>query len=217
MYPGVSNVGLGERLPSGAVHSFLQHVFHVFLRLGGIGVFSLAVIDAILFTPLANDVLLVALISRDPSRVVYYVFMTVAGSTCGCWILDYFSRKGGEAGLKRAMSRKRIEFVKNKIAKKGGSLWLILASTLPPPFPFTAVVAGVAALQYPRKKLLAIVAVSRLFRFTVLGYLAYRLGRQILAIADEPAVRWSVTGIIVVSVVGSVWVVVQKLRENRYS
>lgn len=177
------------------------------------GIFSLAVIDAILFTPLANDVLLVALISRSPDKTLFYVLMTVAGSVAGCVILDYFSRKGGEAGLKRTVSRKRLESIKRKSKKEIG--WaLVLGSTMPPPFPFTAVVAGAAAFQYPRKKMLVIIAGSRLLRFGVLGFLAYRFGPHILAIAEQPAVRWCVVGLIIVSIGGSIWTVYSQVRRR---
>ena len=192
--------------------SFTQHLFQFFLSLGGFGLFFFSIIDAILFTPVANDVLLVALVSRTPAHTIYYVLIVSVGSTLGCLILDYFSRKGGEAGLKKTMRPKRFRAVKKRVAKSGAGWSLMLASTLPPPVPFTAAVATAAAFQYPRSKLLTIIGVSRLLRFSLLGYLAYRLGPRILELADQPAVRWSILGLIVVSFAGSAWVVFRKIH-----
>lgn len=199
-----------------ALHSFAQQFLLFFLRLGGAGLFTLSVVDALLFTPLANDVLLVALVSRNPGKVWLYVGLTVAGTVIGCWILDYFSRKGGEAGLKKTMSPKRIDTLKKWMSKRA-AIALVLGSTMPPPFPFTAVVAGAAALQYPRTKLMAIIAVSRLARFAVLGYLAVRYGKRILQWANQPAVWWTVFGLMVISVVGSAWTIIVKIRQIRAS
>jgi membrane protein YqaA with SNARE-associated domain len=197
-----------------AVHAFAHHLFHFFIVLGGPGLFALSVIDAILFTPLANDVLLVALVSRSPHEVTLYVLLTVAGSTAGCAILDYFSRKGGEAGLKKLMSPRRIEAVKKRISK-GTGLALVVATIMPPPFPFTPFVAGASAMQYPRARLLTIIAVSRIVRYGAIGYLAMHFGKRILDWAKDPVVIWTMFGLIVISVVGSVWTVVSKIRQSR--
>ena len=46
-----------------------------------------------------------------------------------------------------------------------------------------------SALQYPRKKLLAVVGVVRMIRFSVLGVLALLFGRRILNWGESPVVR----------------------------
>jgi membrane protein YqaA with SNARE-associated domain len=196
------------------LHPFAEAFFLFFLHLGGFGLLLLGIIDAILFTPLANDVLLVALTSSNRSHWFYYACMATLGSVMGCFILYVISRRGGEKGLARALSPKRFEYVKRKLAKQ--TPWAVAAaSILPPPFPFTPIIAGAAAFQYPRPKLLGIIAVARLVRFTTLALLAVRFGRHILDIANSPVVYWSMIGLVVISIIGSVYTIVTRVRRGR--
>ena len=118
--------------------------------------------------PLGNDLLIVALSANRHARLPYYVLMATAGSVLGCLLTDIVSRRGGEVGLERNMSRRRIEYIKKKI-DKGAGLAIGLAALMPPPFPFTPFIAGAAAFQYPRKKLLGVIAGARLLRFSIEG------------------------------------------------
>ena len=61
-----------------------------------------------------------------------------------------------------------------------------MASLAPPPFPFTAFVMAAAALQYSRLRLLAVVGITRLVRFMLLGALAMRFGERILKWGKNP-------------------------------
>jgi membrane protein DedA with SNARE-associated domain len=196
------------------VHPLLQQAFHILVRMGPLGPFSLGIIDALLFTPLANDVLVVALSSRRRDWFWIYGLAAAAGSTAGCFLLDWMARRGGEAGLKRLLKPRRLEYVKRKI-EKGAAVALALGSILPPPFPFTPVVAGAAAFQYPRSKALLLIGAARTLRFLVLATLARQFGRQILSIAESPAVRWSIAGLIVLSLVGSAASVYQIVQRSR--
>jgi membrane protein DedA with SNARE-associated domain len=104
--------------------------------------------------------------------------------------------------LERKFSRRRLEYVKKKITKNAG--WTLgLAALMPPPFPFTPFVAAAAVLQYPRKKLLATVALGRLGRFAVGGLLAVLLGKKILQWAESPVMSYTVLGILALSLIGT--------------
>jgi len=128
--------------------------------------------------------------------------MATAGSLVGCLVTDVISRKGGEAGLERKFSQRRLEYVRKKITKNAG--WALgVAALMPPPFPFTPFVAAAAVLQYPRKKLLAIVALGRFGRFFVEGVLAVLLGKRILRWAQSTAWYYTVLGILALSLVGT--------------
>ena len=152
--------------------------------------------------PFGNDLLLVAMTARQKTRWLYFASMAAAGSVLGCLITDSISRKGGESGLERKFSRARLKYVKAKITKNAG--WALgFAALMPPPFPFTPFVAAAAALQYPRKKLLATVAVGRFTRFAVEGFLAVLLGRRILRWANSAVLHYTILGILVISVFGT--------------
>jgi hypothetical protein len=75
-----------------------------------------------------------------------------------------------------------------------------------------------AALQYSRKRLLAVVGATRMIRFTLLGALAMRFGERILRWGANPIAQGIMVGLIVFSIVGSVvsvygWIKRSKTRE----
>ena len=199
-----------------SVHALFRQAMGFLIGLGPLGPFALGIIDAILFTPLANDVLVVALSSRHREMFWAYGLAAAAGSLAGCVALDWMARRGGEAGLKRLLKPKRLEYVKRKI-DKGAGIALALACILPPPFPFTPIVAGAAAFQYPRVKELIIIGAARAVRFLALAALARHFGRQILKFAALPAVRWSIIALIVLSIAGSaisIYRIIQRSRKQ---
>ena len=183
----------------------IRHLFVIFLHLGYLGLLILGVLDSsFLFIPLGNDLLVVALAARAGAipKALFYAGMAAAGSVLGCLLLDIVARKGEQAGLENRVPKKRLEYLKTQIKKRAA--WVLtLGAIMPPPFPFTPFVAAAAAMQYPRKKLLGVIAVARLVRFSTEGTLATYFGRHILRFAALPAVRWSIIGLIVVSVAGS--------------
>ena len=180
------------------------HIYVVLRHMGGFGLLTLGVFDSsILFMPFGNDLLMIALTASKHGLLPFYAAMATAGSLLGCLITDVISRKGGEQGLEKRVPRKRLEYVKKKVKKSAG--WaLALASLLPPPFPFTPFVIAASALQYPRKRLLTVIAVSRFTRFSIEGLLAILFGRRILRLAESPLLHYAITALVVVSVVGSV-------------
>ncbi|HEX2523485.1 MAG TPA: hypothetical protein VHP35_15285 [Terriglobia bacterium] len=70
-------------------------------------------------------------------------------------------------------------------------------------FPVYPFVAAAAVLQYPRKKLLLIVALGRFGRFFAEGLLAVLIGKRILRWAQSPAMYYAVLGILVLSLIGT--------------
>jgi hypothetical protein len=78
---------------------------------------------------------------------------------------------------------------------------------MPPPFPFTVVIGGTAALQYPRKRLLTVVFLSRLVRFTIIGMLAILFSRRILDLARSRTVEYGVVALILLSIAVSAYVI----------
>ena len=109
---------------------------------------------------------------------------------------------------------RRIGYIKGKVERNAA--WaLIVASIAPPPFPFTPFIMAAAALQYPRKKMLAITTAARMVRFTALGALALVFGRRILRWAASPAVQYVLIALIVVCIVGSVISVVGWVKRSR--
>jgi membrane protein YqaA with SNARE-associated domain len=199
------------------MRSLAAAVFAFVAKFGGIGLLILGVLDSsYLFAPWGNDLLLVALTVRHPGflRMIYYAAMSTAGSVLGCLLLDVTLRPLGAKGLERHLSQKRLNNIRAKVGKSVGRA-LAVASLAPPPFPFTAFVMATAALQYPRKRLLIIVGVTRMVRFTLLGLLALRFGVRILGWAENSVVQAMLLILILVCTVGSVISVYGWIQRSR--
>ena len=109
---------------------------------------------------------------------------------------------------------RRFEKLKRKIGEKG-SRALIVACLAPPPFPFTIIIAINSALDYPRNRLLAIVAGTRAVRFLILGALAIKFGPAILRIAKSAPFKWTMIVFIFLCIGGSALSVTKWLRRGR--
>lgn len=195
--------------------SFFQHLLHLLLHLGYLGPFFMGVMDSsFLFLPIGNDLLVVILAARHHSEAWVYVLSATIGSTTGALLLDLVCRKIGEAGVQKVTGEQRFSYLKKKVGQRGG-FFVALACLGPPPFPFTAIVATVSALAYPRLKLLAVIAGSRLLRFIILAWLAIKYGRAIVRIIDTPAFKWSVGTVAGLCLVVSVFSILKWVRAGR--
>ena len=198
-------------------HAAIHRLFLILANLGGFGLLILSFLDSSpLFIPFGNDLMMLALTGQRHRLLVYYALMATAGSTSGTLIVDALSRKGGEEGLERAVPRRRLNYVKKRI-KKNATWALALASLMPPPFPFTAFVAAAAAFQYPRKRLLLVVSLSRLSRFLIEGALGIFVGRSLLRLAGSATVAYLVGGLIVLSFAASGFAVFSWVKRGRFS
>jgi membrane protein YqaA with SNARE-associated domain len=197
------------------MHSVAHALYIFFTRLGGVGLFTLGVLDSsFLVMPLGKDLLMVVLTTKERGHMLYYAAMATAGSVLGALLMDMIFRKAGEKGLEKHLSKKRLEYVKRKVS--GKAAWaLAVASLAPPPFPFTPFIMGASALQYPRKRLLLVVGAARLVRYLVIGALALQFGRRILTWADSTVVQVAVIGLVVVSIAASVISVVRWFQRSR--
>ena len=187
------------------MRSIVLQLAAFFSTLGGFGLLLLGILDSsFLFLPLGIDLLMVALTAKHHDHMFYYAAMAAAGSVIGCFTTDWVSRKGGEAGLKNRVSPRRLKYIQARVEKSAG-VALALSSVAPPGFPFTPFVVVAAALQYPRARLLIIVAIFRLIRFVIEGLLAIKFGPHILKLAEMPVVQHGIEAVVVVSIVGSAW------------
>ena len=112
------------------------------------------------------------------------------------------------------MKPRRLDYFKRRMSNQA-ALAVVLACLAPPPFPFTLVIASASAFAYPRQRLLGLVFVARSVRFTIVGLLAIRFGRDILRIANAPQTTWIMVGFIALCAVGSAFQVLQWVRRSR--
>jgi membrane protein YqaA with SNARE-associated domain len=185
------------------------------LHLGYLGPFLMGVLDSsFLMLPFGNDLLVVLLVAHHHQRAAWYVLCAVCGSTVGAFLLAEASRKLGEEGITRLAGQKRYERLKHHINRHAAAA-IAIGGLAPPPFPFTTVIAGTAALDYSISRLLLVNAAARAARFTLLSVLAIRFGRQIIAVANSPAFKWTMIVFIALCAVASVFSIVRWLRRPR--
>ena len=207
------------------MNGFFQSLAHFFFVQGGVGLLLLGILDSsFLMLPLGNDLLVVALTANRPAHLIYSVLMAALGSTIGVALAHWVSLRTGQkaieatgadsGGGKPSRKSRQLAFVKRKVEQYGG--WAIAVATLAPPgFPFTPFIVVSAALQYPRTRMLLIVAACRVVRFLVAGWLAIRYGRRIIEMAKSPTLQHFVLALVIVSLVGSAFSIWGWIRQAR--
>ena len=196
--------------------SLVRHLYIFLAHLGGFGLLAMGIVDSsiFLFFPLGNDLLFIAMTVRNHRMMLYYAVMATIGSVIGCISVDVPSRKGGEKGLEKSVPRRYLPYIKKGVQKRAG--WAVaFASLMPPPFPFTAVVAAAAGLQYSRRRLFAVIAASRLTRFLIEGAIAILIGRRLLRWASSPVLEYVVIALIIIAIVGSVPLLIGWIKRGK--
>lgn len=192
------------------IRPFLQLVFH----LGYFGPLAMGVLDSsFLVLPFGNDLVVVGLVAQNHKGLPWYVLSAACGSTLGALLLAFIARKLGEEGIQKLAGKQRYDKMKNRIGSHSGAA-VALAGLAPPPFPFTTVIAGAAALNYPLWRLLTINFFARAIRFTLLSILALKFGRQILYVAKSPPFEWGMMAFIGICVIASAFSVTHWLRKS---
>jgi len=144
---------------------------------GGLGLFLIAFLDSsVLSFPIINDLLLIDLSVRNPTRMPYYAVMATVGSVGGCLLLYYLARKGGEA-MFRKNAGPRAQQIQGWI-KRNGFVSILVTALLPPPTPFKVFVIAAGALEMPVRTFVLGLLVARGFRFFAEGFLAVKYGDQ---------------------------------------
>lgn len=197
------------------LHELVSNLFSCVSRFGGAGLFALTVLDtSFLFIPFGPDLLLVAMVAQEHKMAPFYALIAAAGSVAGCAILDVVSRKEGEKGLERLLSRSRLQSVTKRV-KKSAPWALSVASLMPPPFPFTPVVIAASALQYPRRKLLTVVGIARLARYMTEAVLGLYFGHQLVEISKSRGLEIAVVALIIISLGGSAVTAYQWIKKRK--
>jgi membrane protein YqaA with SNARE-associated domain len=196
------------------MRSIIHTIARALFRAGGLGLLTLGTFDSSpMVVPMGNDILVLALSARYHERVLYYVAMATVGSLIGCFATDWISRRS-ESGLMKAVPGKYLGYIRRQVEKRAG-LTLVVASLMPPPFPFTAFVAAAAAFRYPRIKLLSFIGVGRFVRFAIEAALAIHYGRWIIKQAESPLLDHVMIALIVISIGASVFSIYQLSEGNK--
>jgi len=146
------------------------------LSIGGLGLFFVAFIDAsVLSLPEVNDILIVYMVTKSPSYLVYYAAMATAGSIGGSLVVYYLGRKGGEALLRRQFSSRQVDRMQARFGRYGMAA-VVVPAMLPPPVPLKLFVLGAGVAGMPAGRFAWAVGIGRGARYLVEGMLAYYYG-----------------------------------------
>ena len=155
----------------------LARLSEYFIALGPFGLFAVALLDST-FVPLPSsvDALMIVLTTAHPRMMIWYALIATAGSTIGCLILYYISRRAGTRALKK-FSKAKQKRVKELIDRYD-VLSVLVASLMPPPFPFKLFVISAGVFRFDVIRFTIALIAGRGFRFLLEGYLAIRYGAQ---------------------------------------
>lgn len=159
------------------ITAWLTKLTHYLVSFGPFGLLAIAFLDSVMIPmPGGVDAVLLVLSATRPSWVLVYVAAATIGSTAGCVVLYYISRRAGHRALRR-FSESKQKRVKDLIDKYD-VLSVLVASLLPPPFPFKLFVVSAGVFRLNPVRLALAVAGGRVFRYLLLGYLAARYGEH---------------------------------------
>lgn len=120
------------------------------------------------------DAVVMVLSASRPGWMLIYAGAATLGSTAGCVILYYFSQRAGRRALSRFSPSKQAR-VKDLI-ERYDVLSVLVASLLPPPFPFKLFVVSAGVFRLSVVRFAVAIAAGRAFRYLLEGYLAARYG-----------------------------------------
>ncbi len=155
----------------------LNSISQYLIAYGPFGLFAIALLDSALI-PMAGgpDAVMMLLSAARPSWMIFYAASATLGSVIGCVILYYISAKAGRRALARFSEAKQAR-VKDLIDRYD-VLSVLVASLLPPPFPFKLFVVTAGVFRLNVWRFAAAIAVGRAFRYLLEGYFAAHYGEH---------------------------------------
>jgi membrane protein YqaA with SNARE-associated domain len=155
------------------------------LSLGAPGLFLVAFLDSsFLSLPQVNDLLLIFMVTREPSLWWLYAAMATLGSIAGCLVMYALARKGGERVLRKMVSHERMERGRETF-QRWGLLAVLIPSVLPPPAPFKVFVLLAGVVQIPVWQFVGAVGLGRGFRYFGEALLARWYGQQAIEFLEQ--------------------------------
>lgn len=183
-------------------------------QLGGPGLVLLGLADnSVVPLPGSMDVLTIWLAASHRNLWLYYALMSTLGAVLGGYLTYRLARKGGKAALEAKFAKRKVEKVYAKFERWGFGA-VAIPALLPPPFPIVPVLLAAGALQYPRKRFIAALAVGRGVRFTIVAFLGAHYGSHVVGFFSryyKPALAI----LIVTALIGGVFAIREYLRNRK--
>ena len=172
--------------------------------MGPFGLFAIAFLDSFAIPmPAGVDAALLFLtVSHETGRMSWmllYVAMATLGSTAGCVGLYLISRRAGHRALNRFSEKKRKRVM--ELLDKYDVLSVLVASLMPPPFPFKLFVVSAGVFRLSLLRFTLAIAVGRAVRYLLEGYLAVRFGDEAINIVQKYSTPISLGAIALILIV----------------
>jgi membrane protein YqaA with SNARE-associated domain len=179
----------------------LDHLANYLQSFGPGGLFAIALLDSA-FVPLPGGPDAVMLLLSTPQEnhawVPLYALGATVGSVIGCLILYYISRRAGRRALEKFSASKQARG--KELVDKYDVLSVLVASVLPPPFPFKLFVVSAGVFRLSVWRFAIAITVGRAFRFFLEGFFAVEYGERAKDLLAEnyPAVGIGLAVLLVV-------------------
>ena len=161
----------------GKITNGLSSISKYLVSYGPFGLFAIALLDSALIPmPGGPDAVMMLLSAARPAWWLLYAAAGTLGSVAGCLILYYISARAGRRALSRFSPAKQ-QRVKD-LLDRHDVLSVLVASILPPPFPFKLFVISAGVFRLNVWRFALAVGTGRAFRFLLEGYLASRYGDE---------------------------------------
>ena len=155
----------------------LAQISQYLIAFGPFGIFAIALLDSALIPlPGGPDAVMILLSATRPRWMFIYALAATLGSVIGCTILYYISRRAGGRALARFSPEKQGRV--KELIERYDVLSVLVASVLPPPFPFKLFVVTAGVFRLSLTRFAVSIAAGRAFRFLLEGYLAVQYGEQ---------------------------------------
>ena len=185
-------------------------LWHGLRRLRGIGLVFVGIADnSVIPMPGSTDVLTIWLSASERKYWLYYAAMATLGAVVGGYITYDLARRGGRQALEKRKTGKTRKLYRS--FERWGFGAVAVPAMIPPPFPIVPFLLAAGALQYPRKKFLAALAVGRGIRFTVIAALGAHYGDAIEGFFTK-YYKPALIALIAVAVLGALLALIEYLR-----
>jgi len=159
-------------------------------HLGAAGLFFLAILDSSPIPTFAGPDILTAILAATHRPLWYeYAASATAGSVIGAYITFRLAHRAGSAYLESTFKKNRVsKFL--RLFKRWGTGTVIASRAIPLPSPTSMFFAAAGASDYPKRRFLTIVALSRAARYFGIAYIAGHYGRRFLRVLRHPMQHW---------------------------
>jgi membrane protein YqaA with SNARE-associated domain len=181
-----------------------------------LGLIAVGIADnSVIPMPGSMDVLTIWLAASERQYWPFYAVMATVGALIGGYITYALARRGGRQAFERKLQKKQAEKLYRAFNRWGFGA-VAVPAVLPPPFPIVPFLLAAGALQYPRKRYLAALALGRAIRFTILAGLGAHYGDAIAGFFSK-YYKPALAILIALAVLGGILALVEYIRYRNRS